>query len=120
MQSGRCSSKNYKYAIINTGRGICCYDGDLIVLKNDKATYGAVSLGTCVGRKNIGLVPTRERRTNAENKKTEIITPRVTPRTSESIQERAKAAGLTVTDYLCYSRLGKDIVQVEGLERVLS
>ena len=53
-------------------------------------------------------------------KKSEIITLRVTPRTKETIQERAKAAGLTVTDYLCYSGLGKEIVRMEGLEQVLS
>lgn len=53
-------------------------------------------------------------------KKSEIITLRVTPRTKETIQERAKAAGLMVTDYLCYSGLAKEIVRVEGLEQVLS
>ena len=53
-------------------------------------------------------------------KKSEIITLRVTPREKEAIRERAKAAGLTVTDYLCYSGLGKEIVRVEGLEQVLS
>ena len=53
-------------------------------------------------------------------KKSEIITLRVTPRTKETIQESAKAAGLTVTDYLCYSGLAKEIVRVEGLEQVLS
>lgn len=53
-------------------------------------------------------------------KKSEIITLRVTPRTKETIRERAKAAGLTVTDYLCYSGLGKEIVRVGGLEQVLS
>ena len=36
------------------------------------------------------------------------------------IQEQAKAAGLTVTDYLCYSGLGKEIVRVDGLEQVLT
>ena len=45
---------------------------------------------------------------------------RVTPRTKKTIQELAQSAGLTVTDYLCYSGLGKEIVQVEGLEQVLS
>ena len=44
----------------------------------------------------------------------------MTPRTKEYIRERAKAAGLTVTDYLCYSGLAKEIVRVEGLEQVLS
>ena len=53
-------------------------------------------------------------------KKSEIITLRVTPRTKQTIQELAQSAGLTVTDYLCYSGLGKEIVQVEGLEQVLS
>ena len=53
-------------------------------------------------------------------KKSEIITLRVTPRTKKTIQELAQSPGLTVTDYLCYSGLGKEIVQVEGLEQVLS
>ena len=53
-------------------------------------------------------------------KKSEIITLRVTLRVKEAIRERARAAGLTVTDYLCYSGLGKEIVRVEGLEQVLS
>ena len=53
-------------------------------------------------------------------KKSEIITLRVTPRVKEAIRGRAKAAGLTVTDYLCYSGLGKEIMRVEGLEQVLS
>ena len=53
-------------------------------------------------------------------KKSEIITLRVKPRTKETIRERAKAAGLTVTDYLCYSGLAKEIVRVEGLEQMLS
>lgn len=44
----------------------------------------------------------------------------MTPRVKEAIRERARAAGLTVTDYLCYSGLGKEIVRVEGLEQVLS
>ena len=52
--------------------------------------------------------------------KREISTLRVTPRVKEAIRERARAAGLTVTDYLCYSGLGKEIVRVEGLEQVLS
>ena len=53
-------------------------------------------------------------------KKSEIITLRVTPRTKETIRERAKAAGLTVTDYLCYSGLAKEIVRGERLEQGLS
>ena len=53
-------------------------------------------------------------------KRSEIITLRVTPRTKKTIYDRAKAAGLTVTDYLCYSALGKEIVRVDGLDQVLS
>lgn len=53
-------------------------------------------------------------------KKTEIITLRVTPHTKEAIREKAEAADLTITDYLCYSGLGKEIVRVEGLEQMLS
>ena len=53
-------------------------------------------------------------------KKTEIITLRVTPRVKAAIQARAKQVDMTVTDYLCYSGLAKEIVRVEGLEQVLS
>ena len=53
-------------------------------------------------------------------KKSEIITLRVTPRTKETIRERAKAAGLTVTDYLCLCGLGKQIVRVDGLDPIRS
>ena len=53
-------------------------------------------------------------------KKSEIITLRVTPRIKRIIQEQAKAAGLTVTDYLCLCGLGKEIVRVDGLDQVLS
>ena len=53
-------------------------------------------------------------------KKTEIITLRVTPRTKSVIQERAKSVNKTVTDYLCLCGLGKEIVQVKGLDKVLS
>ena len=53
-------------------------------------------------------------------KKSEIITLRVTPRTKKTIYDWAKDAGLTVTDYLCYSGLGKEIVRVDGLDQVLS
>ena len=55
-----------------------------------------------------------------KEKKTELITLRVTPRTKEVIRARAKKAGLTVTDYLCLCGLGKEIVRVDGLDQVLS
>ena len=53
-------------------------------------------------------------------KKTEIITLRVTPQTKERIRAKAQELSLTVTDYLCLCGLGKEIVQVEGLDKVLS
>ena len=53
-------------------------------------------------------------------KKTEIITLRVTPRTKERIRAKAREVNLTGTDYLCLCGLGKKIVQVDGLDQVLS
>ena len=53
-------------------------------------------------------------------KKTEIITIRVTTHTKERIRAKAQELGLTVTDYLCLCGLGKEIVQVDGLDKVLS
>ena len=55
-----------------------------------------------------------------KEKKTEIITLRVTPRTKAVIQARAKSVNKTVTDYLCLCGLGKKIVRVDGLGKVLS
>lgn len=55
-----------------------------------------------------------------KEKKTEIITLRVTPRTKERIRARAQELRLTLTDYLCLCGLGKKIVRVEGLDKVLS
>ncbi len=52
-------------------------------------------------------------------KKTEIITLRVTPKTKERIRAKAAELGLTVTDYLCLCGLGKKIVLVDGLDKVL-
>ena len=53
-------------------------------------------------------------------KKTEIITLRVTPQVKERIRAKARELNLTVTDYLCLCGLGKKIVQVDGLDQVLS
>ena len=53
-------------------------------------------------------------------KKTEIITLRVTPKTKDRIRAKAQELGLTVTDYLCLCVLGKRIVRVDGLDQVLS
>ena len=53
-------------------------------------------------------------------KKTEIITLRVTPQTKDRIQAKARELNLTVTDYLCLCGLGKRIVRVDGLDKILS
>ena len=53
-------------------------------------------------------------------KKTEIITLRVTPQVKERIRAKAQELHLTVTDYLCLCGLVKRIVRVDGLDQVLS
>ena len=53
-------------------------------------------------------------------KKTEIITARMTPKVKEQLRQRAQAANMTLTDYLCICGLGQKIVRVEGLDAVLS
>ena len=55
-----------------------------------------------------------------QKKKTEIITARMTPADKKVIQQRAKAAGMTVTDYLTTCALGKEIIRVDGLDEALS
>ena len=55
-----------------------------------------------------------------QKKKTEIITARMTPADKKAIQQRAKAAGMTLTDYLTTCALGKKIIRIDGLEEVLS
>ena len=53
-------------------------------------------------------------------KKAAIITARMTPQTKAEIQHRAKQAGMTITDYLVTCALGKEIIQVHGLDEILS
>ena len=55
-----------------------------------------------------------------QKKKTEIITARMTPADKKAICQRAKAAGMTVTNYLTTCAQGKKIVRVEGLDDLLS
>ena len=55
-----------------------------------------------------------------QKKKTAIITARMTPADKKAITQRAKAAGMTVTDYLTTCALGKEIVRVDGLDDLLS
>ena len=55
-----------------------------------------------------------------QKKKTAIITARMTPQTKAETQHRAKQAGMTVTDYLVTCALDKEIIQVNGLDEILS
>ena len=55
-----------------------------------------------------------------QKKKTEIITARMTPADKKAITQRAKAAGMTVTDYLTTCALGKETVRINGLDDLLS
>ena len=55
-----------------------------------------------------------------QKKKTAIITARMTPADKKAITQRAKAAGMTVTDYLTTCASGKDIVRISGLDNLLS
>ena len=55
-----------------------------------------------------------------QKKKTAIITARMTPADKKAITQRAKAAGMTVTDYLTTCALGKEIVRINGLNSLLS
>ena len=55
-----------------------------------------------------------------QKKKTAIITARMTPADKKAITQRAKTAGMTVTDYLTICALGKEIVRINGLDDLLS
>jgi hypothetical protein len=68
----------------------------------------------------LPLPPKGGERRSMQKKKTEIITARMTQADKKSIQQRARAAGMTVTDYLTTCALGKDIVRVDGLDDLLS
>ena len=53
-------------------------------------------------------------------KKTAIITARMTPSIKGVIYHLADRAGMTVTDYIITCALGKEIVRVDGLDEILS
>lgn len=53
-------------------------------------------------------------------RKTEIVTIRMTPTMKSLVQHLAQKAGMTVTDYMTVYALGKEIVWVDGLDTVLS
>lgn len=53
-------------------------------------------------------------------RKTEIVTIRMTPKVKEQLRLRAQDANMTLTDFLCICGLGKEIIRVDGLDKVLS
>ncbi len=53
-------------------------------------------------------------------KKTAIVTARMTPEVKQRLQERAQDAHMTLTDYLIICGLGQEIIQVKGLDAVLT
>ncbi|WP_423782539.1 plasmid mobilization protein, partial [Faecalibaculum rodentium] len=55
-----------------------------------------------------------------QKKKTAIITARMTPENKQKIEQRAANARMTVTDYLTTCALGKKIVRVDGLDKILA
>lgn len=55
-----------------------------------------------------------------QNKKTTIVTVRMTPKVKEQLRQRAQNANMTLTDYLCICSLGREIVRVDGLDDILS
>ncbi len=55
-----------------------------------------------------------------QKKKMEIITARITPADKKVIHQRAKSAGMTVTDYLTTCALDKEIVRIDGLDNLLA
>lgn len=60
------------------------------------------------------------RKENGMQKKTEIVTARMTPKVKAQLQQRAQDANMTLADYLCICGLGQEIIRVEGLDAVLS
>ena len=55
-----------------------------------------------------------------QKKKTAIVTARMDPEVPRQLQARARDANMTLTRYLIICGLGQEIVQVNGLDRLLS
>ena len=55
-----------------------------------------------------------------QKKKTAIVTARMMPEVKHQLQARARDANMTLTNYLIICGLGQEIVQVDGLDEVLS
>ncbi len=54
------------------------------------------------------------------NKKSAIVTARMTPEVKQRLQGRAREVNMTLTQYLIICGLGQEIVRVDGLGAVLS
>jgi len=61
----------------------------------------------------------KRRKETYMQKKTEIITARMTPEVKKRLQERAQDVGMTLTMYLTICGLGQEIVRVDGLDAIL-
>ena len=55
-----------------------------------------------------------------QKKKTAIVTARMAPEVKLQLQARARDANMTLTNYLIICGLGQEIVQVDGLDNLLS
>ena len=55
-----------------------------------------------------------------QKKKTAIVTARMEPEVKRQLQARARDANMTLTRYLIICGLGQEIVQVDGLDNLLS
>ena len=55
-----------------------------------------------------------------QKKKTAIVTARMDPEVKRQLQARARDANMTLTRYLIICGLGQEIIQVNGLDRLLS
>ena len=55
-----------------------------------------------------------------QKKKTAIVTARMEPEVKYQLQARARDANMTLTRYLIICGLGQEIVQVDGLDNLLS
>ena len=53
-------------------------------------------------------------------KKTAIVTARMTPEVKHQLQSRARDANMTLTNYLIICGLGQEIIRVDGLDDLLS
>ncbi len=55
-----------------------------------------------------------------QRRKTAIVTARMIPEVKEKLQQRAKEADMTLTEYLIICGLGQKLVQIDGLDAILA